>query len=1430
MELTAPQRLIYDAEKYIGGSVSVMCGVMTVDRACSEERVVAAIREIYRTNDALNMRLDDTGDEPELYMTNPEERMIPVVRVNDVKELEAIGQAAAVTPFDLKGPLSDLRAVIFPGGYGIVLRVHHLLGDAWSMSLIGTQLNEIIEGKTSVRYSYTDYTENEETYLQSARCRRDRDYFLQCFDAHRAPCFLKDTASEDYRAGILRMMLPHSLRCRLCDFAERNELSEFSVLFGITVLFFAKYRGCPNGFYLGTPVLGRVSEKELHTVGMYVNTAPVLIQPDYGASLLDNIRNTADALLSVFRHQKYNYGLFLRELRENRGFSGRLYDTLINFQSDEIFADADMRSTEYSRHCQAETLQIVFNHRNGEEGLVLDYIFRTALLTENEIRRIHTCLENAATALLEMPDLPLMRLSLAANEPAFLRKYAEGPFAPIPDKSLYALFREQTESNPLQTALVAGDRKLSFKEMLLQIDETADRLFAIGVRPGDVVAIRLERSELLFILQLAVLKRGAVSLPTDKRFPEERLRRLCSGCNVKVLICDDPQKPSIAGTRVLTPEELSDVRLTGRTNEKAGDAAYIIYTSGSTGIPKGCLLRQEGLVNFCVNNNTLPALRKHADNVFACVNSVSFDYFIAESLLPLLNGFTVVLFDEEESLRQDLFLSRVKQHGVNVLMTTPTRLSLFYRDGADCKALEKIGVLCSSGEPLPDPLLQRIYDVSPGAAVFNPLGPSECTVWDLGGELDRNHGVDVHLGRPIANTQTYILDPYLQPVPIGITGELCLAGAGVGAGYPGDPALTAQKFIENPFGEGKLYRTGDLCYWREDGNIAYVGRLDTQLKLRGLRIEAGEIEAALTAIDGVGLAAAAVLEKDGEQLLCAFYTGETQSAESLRSALAVTLPRYMIPQVFVHLDELPLTVSGKIDRKALSETVLETVSPKACIQLPKTTEEIVLCQSVSELTGEKEVGVSDNFFSLGGDSIKAIHLASMLERRGYGVAVPDIMQSETLGVLATKMIPTNGPALCQRGEAPERCPFPPILSAYLRNAPTETESYSQAVVLRLDCPEARLKEALDAVASRHEMLRAVTEENGFRIRRAGTSVAYRFCTLPFEGDENETAAFLKDRTVRFDLENGPLTDVLFCPRETGGLCRLTIHHFITDLVSWEILLKDLFSALDAMNAGKEVRLPEPTFPYTAWTAKNALEDASSPVEAAAYTAKALPQVKISGEETHNALLLHAALDPFFRAGSGPETLRNALLTATGLAARERLGGDAVILCESHGRTAEVSGTVGWFTELIPVVFRESDYAMALANVSETLKKGPDRRFDRLLRESGLPASCGILFNFYNGAALEKTLGDRLICRIAAQSRFPGVIAVDCFFTQNGAQLEIFQPAGSAPEGTAGTLAKLIPDYLKKLAKTDAAFTGARATNYSDDTLTAEELKELQDLF
>lgn len=568
------------------------------------------------------------------------------------------------------------------------------------------------------------------------------------------------------------------------------------------------------------------------------------------------------------------------------------------------------------------------------------------------------------------------------------------------DKCVHQLFEKQVEKTPDKIAVIFQNKALTYLELNQLIQEYADKLVSIDIKEKDVIAIHLERSYKLIAFQLAVLKIGAIFLPVDKRYPIERVEYMCSDCNVKILISDEINADSINAT-VITLNVLEKINPDkSAVTVNNSDVCYIIYTSGSTGNPKGCMLTGNGLLNFCKNNNTLETLNKHSNNVFACVNSVSFDYFIAESLLPLTNGYTTVILDDDEGTVQEKFLNAVKKNNINVVMTTPTRLKIYFDENCNCQPLQQLTCICTSGEPLTPELLTQMYTKAPNAQIYNPIGPSECSVWDIGGKLNKNDGIDIHIGKPIANTQIYIVDKYMKPAPIGVTGELCIAGDGVGAGYLNRPELTAEKFIDNPFGKGKLYKTGDLAYWREDGNIVYVGRNDFQVKIRGLRIELGEIENAICSIDGISQAVVVVLKNnEGRQLICAFYTGLVVDAKEIRNHIGKKLPKYMLPHIFTHLDEMPLTSSGKINRKALPEIDLEHFLNDTEYVAPENEQQKELCKLIESVLGTTPIGITDDFFDLGGDSLKAIEFVSKAHNEGIHFNLQNVFDYPTVETL-----------------------------------------------------------------------------------------------------------------------------------------------------------------------------------------------------------------------------------------------------------------------------------------------------------------------------------------------------------------------------------------------------------------------------------------------
>lgn len=998
MNLTKPQKLIYDMEKYAGGAISVICGGMLIRGKRGTTEIQAAVNELYRLNDALRIRISETDGTVSQKIMEYAEQNIPVLRFESKAEMDSYAEKYVKTPLDFYGNLCEISVVVLPEQYGLLVKLHHIIGDAWSLSLLGTQFNKLLNGDFFEAYSYADYVQTEEKYIQSKRYERDKNFFVEQFKKCDEATYINEKQSDSLNAKRKTFAIDNAHANLINSFAEKNETSAFMLFTVALSAYMNRTKMNAEKFYIGTAVLNRSGNKEQNTVGMFINTVPMLIELDNEKSFSENLSSVEETALSVFRHERYNYGDVLTNLRKEFNFGEKLYDTMISYQNAKV-RGADVETTWYHGGEQSESLQIHIDDRDSEGIFRVHYDYLTEKFTGDEIEKIHRHICNLLFDGIANPNKKLHELNILTPEEQqkLLYTFNDTAVEYPKDKCVHQLFEEQVKRTPDKTAIIFKDTVLSYFELNELVQKYADILVSLGINKGNVVAVHLERSHRLIVLQLAVLKIGAIFLPVDKRYPIDRIEYMCKDCNVSILVSDDSDDRHIKAN-VITIDEFEQAV----PNKKAATVnnsgiCYIIYTSGSTGTPKGCALTGKGLTNFCRNNNTLETLKNRENNVFACVNSVSFDYFIAESLLPLTNGYTTVIFDDNESTIQDEFLKIVSENAVNVVMTTPTRLKIYFSDKSDCDVLKQLICVCTSGEPLMPELLMQIYEKSPNAQVYNPIGPSECSVWDIGGRLNKDDGIDIHIGKPIANTQIYIVDKYMKICPIGVTGELCIAGDGVGAGYLNRPELTAEKFIDNPFGKGKLYKTGDLAYWREDGNIAYVGRNDFQVKIRGLRIELGEIENAINSVDGISQSVVVVRKDEaGRQLICAFYTGEEKPAKVIRDTIGKRLPKYMLPHIFTHIVEMPLTSSGKVNRKALPEIDLNCIYRDAEHVAPKTQLEKELCGLMKIVLGLDSVGITDNFFDFGGDSLKAIEFVSKAHNEGIYFSLQNVFDYPTV--------------------------------------------------------------------------------------------------------------------------------------------------------------------------------------------------------------------------------------------------------------------------------------------------------------------------------------------------------------------------------------------------------------------------------------------------
>ncbi|MEV5952090.1 amino acid adenylation domain-containing protein, partial [Streptomyces sp. NPDC051993] len=908
--------------------------------------------------------------------------------------------------------------------------------------------------------------------------------------------------------------------------------------------------------------------------------------------------------------------------------------------------------------------------------------------------------------------------------------------------TLPELFEAQVARTPGSTALAVGDETVTYQVLNARANRLARLLIGRGAGPEQVVALALPRSADLMVALLAVVKTGAAYLPVDPEYPAERIAFMLKdaapalvlttsgtpiGTAAPVLLLDEPET-----AEALAAHSDADVRDADRiTALTARHPAYVIYTSGSTGTPKGVVVTHAGLANQL---RWLAAeIGLTSQDVVLARTPVSFDAAGGELWTPLVSGAAVAMASPEATRDPEQLLAFIGHQGVTVAQFVPSLLAATPLDERG----RGIRALLSGGEALPVALAGEAA-AAWDARVINVYGPTEATVQATAGGLDGlgDGPVTVPIGRPVWNTQVYVLDGLLRPVPDGVTGEVYIAGDQLARGYLNRPALTAERFVADPFGPagGRLYRTGDLARRTAAGQLEYVGRADDQVKLRGFRIELGEIEAVLAAHPEVGQAAAAVREdQPGQQQLIGYAVPAAAHKKLdpavLRKHMGAAVPEHMVPAVVVVLDELPLTPNGKLDRKALPAPDFRQGKSVTAARTPQ---EEILCVLFAELLGLEHVGVEDNFFDLGGDSIVSIQLVSRARTAGLSITPRAVFQHKTVEALAAAAGSVAGHVSSGADAGIGKVPLTPIVHE-LRERGGPIGRFSQTSLLRApkELDQKSLDQAVQAILDHHDALRMRLDRPAAGVGEWVLDIAPRGavraadCTRRVAAadlDEEAMAALLAQEAeaagARIAPEDGKMFQVVWFDAGPGQQGRLLLvgHHLVVDGVSWRILEMDLAEAWAAVAAGKNPELPPVGTSLRNW-AELLVSDA--------YKAERVKEVDLWSEllETPDVLLSDRPLDPTMDVASTMRYVKHALSTEcttallTTVPAAFNAGVNDVLLAalalavadwrrgrgeddesgetgvlvdlEGHGREefaegVDLSRTVGWFTSLFPV--------------------------------------------------------------------------------------------------------------------------------------------------
>jgi amino acid adenylation domain-containing protein len=936
-----------------------------------------------------------------------------------VLELEDIGRSAEIEraagdlataeanrPFKLDGgELFRLRLVrLGDHDHLLLLTVHHVVADGWSLNILLRELGELyaaeIEGRPAhlppLPIQYVDYAVWQHELMSGERLERELDFWHDSLEG--APPVLelptdrpRLSVRTDRGAHVRRALSPE-LAARLREVAAAEGATLFMTILAAFAALLGKYAG-EETVVIGTPVANRPRRELESVIGFFANMLALRVDLTGDPTFRELLHQVRERCLEAYAHQELPFERLVEDLNPSRDL-GRspVFQVVFALQNYEQgvpdLPEIEVTSLPLDRERSKFDLALFAAERNG--GLLLSFEFAADLFDASTVERMLGHLETLLQAAVSEPQRPLSKLPLLTDaqryELLFGWNQTERPFPA--DRCVHELFEDEVEHRPDAIALSVDDQTISYRELNERANVLAHRLRGLGVGPEVLVGICLERSIDLIVSILATLKAGGAYVPLDPEYPRQRLAFMLEDTDAPVLISRtnlSARLPPFEGTLLHLDAAEGEPRNGFAANPKAAvrsdNLAYVMYTSGSTGGPKGVMIEHRAICRLVKGADYLDF---GPDQVFLQLAPVSFDASTFEIWGALLNGARLAIFRPGPVTISSL-ATTLREERVTTLWLTA---ALFHHVAAEAPStFTGLEYLLSGGDVLAVEHVRSAVKALEGGRFADFYGPTETTTFATWYQVTATTELDdsVPIGRPIANTEVYILDARLEPVPIGVAGELYIGGPGVARGYLNRPELTAERFVADPFSGrpgARLYRTGDRVRYRSDGTIEFHGRFDDQVKVRGFRVEPGEVEAALLAHPGVReVAVVARREANGDHRLLAYFTGAVPAptTTALREFLAERLPDHMLPAALVPLEQLPYTPSGKVDRRALPEPADRPELEQAYVA-PQTETEAALAELVAELLGLEQVGREDDFFELGGHSLLAIKLFARIER------------------------------------------------------------------------------------------------------------------------------------------------------------------------------------------------------------------------------------------------------------------------------------------------------------------------------------------------------------------------------------------------------------------------------------------------------------------
>jgi len=1310
---------------------------------------------------------------------------VPLLRVGLIKHLETPSHLSG-HPQQGAGNSQDGKG----GKYLLLVDMHHIISDGVSHEILVKDFLALQEGEEllPLRVQYKDFSQWQNGEREDKNLKRKEEYWLKEFEGE-IPVLELPT---DYLRPVEQSFEGNSINFEIKDEETRAlkamALSEGSTLFMVLTAMYTILLSKLSGqedIVIGIPIAGRRHADLEKIIGMFVNTIALRNYPSREKTFTGFLSQVKERTLAAFENQDYPFEELVEKVTMERNISRNpLFDVMFALQNyleapgkksesqKGKIKGLDIKSYNFAKVLQKSKFDLTLRVFEVEDKLLLKFEYCTKLFRKETIVRFIDFFKRIVSTVVETPGKKIAEIEIIPGEEKkqILFNFNDTKVKYQDNKLIHQLFQEQAERVPGKIAVVFEDKKLTYKELNIKANQLARLLKGKGVIPDTLVGIMLLPALEIPLGIFGALKAGGGYLPIDPGFPQGRINYMLNDSNCRLLLLQNHLKSrhSIkSNAEMISLEDPAVYTGNSAAPENTGNQGcivYSIYTSGTTGKPKGVPVKNENLINY-VNWFTKKTLLTRKDKTIL-TSSFAFDLGYTSIFPSLLNGGELHLLAKETYLLADKLLNYIKENNISYIKVTPSLLSVIVNNSSFSPGMcQSLRLAAVGGEAINPKDIKKAHDICSHIEIINHYGPTEATIGCMAQYIDFNRfeAYETHptIGRPIDNGKVYILDKGLRLLPVGIPGELGISGTCLARGYLNRPELTAEKFAlmeqvspaaspsfyshspnrhSRPTTFVTIYSTGDLAKWTPNGTVEFLGRLDSQVKVHGYRIEPGEIESQLRKNKEIKEAVVLARKYNArDTYLCAYIVPDGKiSILDIRKSLSENLPHYMIPAYFLSLEKLPLTPNGKIDQKSLPNPGAISLESEKEDLTPKNEVEERLVKIWEQVLGLEKVNITDNFFMIGGDSIKAIQIMARMRKAGYRFEMRDIFLNPTILELSPNLRRLK--RIAEQSVITGVIPLTPIQIEFFNLSGIDQHHYNQTIMLYSagGFDEKATKAVFSKIQEHHDALRMVFKKENGKIVQINQGLEHPLSLQVFNFQNRKDAIKSLEKNANriqasINLETGPLMKLGLFKLDDGDRLLIAVHHLVTDAVSWRILLEDIEMLYNQYKKGETFELPKKSDSFKSWSGKlSEYANSESFLKEKIYWSQSgLMEISriekdfpVEDNYVKDTEVLSFHLDEevtgdlLMRVNDSFGTeINDILLAAFGLAIKMAIGHNKLLISlEGHGRenifeNIDISRTVGWFTIKYPIIFDLSsthDLSRYIKEVKETLRRVPNK--------------------------------------------------------------------------------------------------------------------------